>query len=119
MSRNLRILLVIISLLLILLILRLITKKKLPVKYSLFWLCACFIILLVGAFPNFIGIFTSAIGFQTTSNLVTGIIIGILLIITLLLTIIISDLKRRITLLIQEVSILKNDLNEKNKNVKK
>lgn len=117
MSNNLRILLIVLAVLLILLILRLISKNKLPVKYSLFWLCACLIIFLVGAFPNFISIFTSLIGFQTTSNLVTGIIIGLLLIITLLLTIIISDLKRRITLLMQEVSILKSDLN--NKSVKK
>lgn len=117
MSNNLRILLVIVAILLILLIMRLISKNKLPVKYSLFWLCACLVIFLVGAFPNFINIFTKLVGFQTTSNLVTGIIIGLLLIIVLLLTIIISDLKRRITLLIQEVSILKNYLN--NKNVKK
>lgn len=114
MSNSLRILLIVVAIILMFLILKLISKNKLPVKYSLFWLCACIVIFLVGAFPNFIAIFTGLIGFQTTSNLVTGIIIGLLLIITLLLTIIISDLKRRITLLIQEVSILKKELNSKN-----
>lgn len=107
MNSNLRILLVVLSIVLTLIILRLISKNKLPIKYSLFWLFSAFIIFLVGAFPNFVGMFTGLIGFETTSNLVIGIMIGILLLITLLLTIIISEQKRKITLLVQEVSMLK------------
>lgn len=113
MHNNLRVLLVIFSIILIILILKLISKNKIPIKYSLFWLVAALIIFLVGAFPNFISIFTRLIGFETTSNLVVGIILGILLCLTLLLTIIISDQKRRIKLLIQEVSILKSQFDNK------
>lgn len=107
MSNNLRIALVVVGVLLALVILILVAKKKLPIKYSLFWLAAALVIFLVGAVPSFVGIFTKAIGFETSASLVTGIIVGLLLIITLLLTIIIAEQKRKITLLIQEVSILK------------
>lgn len=113
MSLNLRIFLVIFSICLMLIILALISKRKLPIKYSLFWFFSSLLILLVGLFPNFIEIFTSLIGFQTTSNLVIGIILGIVLFITLLLTLIISEQKQRIKLLIQEVSLLKEKVERK------
>ena len=109
-SSHLRILLVLFAIGMTLFIFRLISKNKLPIKYSLFWLMAFILIFLVGLFPNFIGFFTSLIGFQTTSNLVVGIILGIVLLITLLLTIIISEQKKRIKLLMQEVSLIKAEI---------
>lgn len=112
MSINLRILLIIFSLLLLLIILNYVSKNRLPIKYSLFWIITAVLILFVGAFPNFIGIFTRLIGFETTSNLVIGIILTMLLIITLILTVIVSVHKKKIKLLIQEVSLLKLELNE-------
>ncbi len=113
MNLNLRIFLVIFSLILMVIILALISKRKLQIKYSLFWFFSSLLILLVGVFPNFIEIFTSLIGFQTTSNLVIGIILGIVLFITLLLTLIISEQKQRIKLLVQEVSLLKEKIERK------
>lgn len=107
MQNNLRIVLVLLSLILAFIVLKLLSKNKLPIKYSLFWLLASLVVFLVGAFPNFVGYFTHLIGFETSSSLVIGIIIGLLLMITLLLTIIISEQKRKIVLLIQEISILK------------
>ena len=106
MSSHLKITLIIVGILLFLTVLVLISKKKLPIKYSLFWFFTSIIIILVGAVPNFIGIFTKMIGFETTASLIIGIIVGVLLLITLLLTVIIAEQKRKITLLIQEVSIL-------------
>lgn len=108
MNNSLRILLIIFSIGLMLLIFRLIHKKKLQISFSLFWIASAIIILLVGAIPDFINIFTKLIGFETTSNLVVGIILVILLLNTLLLTININSQQKKITLLIQEISILKN-----------
>ena len=113
MQTNLKIFLIVFSLVLILSILKLISKNKLPIKYSLFWLAASIVILLVGTVPDVITFFTSLIGFETSVSLVTGIILGLLLLITLLLTIIISEQKRKITLLIQEVSMLKEKVDNK------
>lgn len=112
MSDNLRILLIIFSILLFIIILSLMSKNKIPIRYSLLWIFSSILIFIVGAFPDFIGLFTEMVGFQTTSNLVIGIILSLLLCITLILTIIVSGHKRKIKLLIQEVSIMKNKLGE-------
>ena len=111
-SVHLRVSLVLFAIIMAILIFRLISKNKLPIKYSLFWLVALLLIFLVGFFPNFIGFFTSFVGFQTTSNLVVGIILGILLTITLLMTIIVAEQKRKSIILIQELSFLKAKVKE-------
>ena len=113
MAVNLRILLIVVSIILLLIVLNLVSKDKLTIKYSLIWVFVALLMLVLGAFPNFIGFFTRKIGFETTSNLVIGIILTLLLLVTLILTIIISDQKRRIKLLIQEVSILKSQFDNK------
>ncbi len=110
MNNHLRIFLVIMAFLLILIILKLVAKNKLPVKYSLFWFLSSLVVGLVGIFPEFIGIFTKLIGFETTSSLIVCVIIGLLLLITLLLTIIVSEQKRKLLLLVQEVSLLKEKI---------
>ena len=108
MNNQLRLTLIIIGAGLLLIVLALVAKKRVPVKYSLFWFFASAVIILVGAVPNFIGFFTKIVGFELISNLAIGIIVGLLLLITLLLTVIVSDQNKRITKLIQEVSILKS-----------
>ena len=109
MSDNLRILLVIFSLFLFAITLNLISKNKIPIRYSLFWIFSSLLILIVGAFPGFVNIFTKLVGFETTSNLVIGIILLLLLFITLLLTVIVSGQQKKIKLLIQEISIIKSE----------
>ncbi len=114
MSNVLRVLLIIFSVCLLSLILNYMSKNKLPIRYALFWLVAPVIIFIVGAFPDFAVFFTKIIGFETTSNLVIGVILAMLLFITLMLTMIVSDQKRKIKLLIQEVSLMKQELEDKN-----
>lgn len=116
MSNNLRLLLVIFSIILMIIVFRLIYKKKIQISFSLFWLLSAIVILIVGAFPNFINIFTRLIGFETTSNFTIGIILGLLLFNTLILTIIVTEQNKKITLLIQEISILKEQKNEESIN---
>lgn len=108
MSNSLRILLIAFSVLLFVVMLNLLSKNKVPVRYSLLWILSAVLVFIVGAFPNFISLFTEMVGFQTTSNLVIGIILVMLLTITLILTIIVSGQKKQIKLLIQEVSMLKS-----------
>lgn len=113
MQSNLRVVLILLSIALVIIILKLVAKNKLPIKYSLFWIASSLVVFLVGLVPSFIGRFTSMIGFETSASLITGIIVGLLLLITLLLTLIISEQKKKIILLIQEVSILKEKINDK------
>lgn len=110
MPNNLRILLIVFSLVLLIIILNLVSKNKVPVRYSLLWIVSAILIFIVGTFPEFVGMFTSMIGFQTTSNLVIGIILTVLLVLTLILTVIVSKQKKQIKLLIQEISMLKEKI---------
>lgn len=108
MSFKLRVALLIFSLVWFFIIFCLIRKDKLPVKYSLTWFAAIFVIFLISVIPSLLEIVTHVFGFKTLSNLVIGIILTLLLLITLVLTTIVSVQKKQITLLIQEVSLLKS-----------
>ena len=83
-------------------------KGRIPIKYSLIWYFSSVVIFLVSVFPFTLEFVAKIIGFETISNLVVGIIISLLLFITMSLTIITSGQKKKITLLLQEVSSLKN-----------
>lgn len=108
MSINLRLGLVIVAILLFMIILIVLKKGRMPVKYSLVWILSSFIILSIGIFPGLFIWFSNLLGFVTMSNMVIAMFIFILLMITIMLTIIVSGQQKKITLLIQELSILKN-----------
>lgn len=107
MSVSLRLGLVIVSILLFIIILVILKKRRMPVKYSLIWIFSSFIILFIGSFPVVFIWISNLLGFVTMSNMVIAMFIFILLMITIMLTIIVSGQSKKITLLIQEVSILK------------
>lgn len=107
MSYNLRLGLIIVALLIFIITLYLLKKDRIPVKYSLVWLFSGLIILFLALIPNLFGLLSDLLGFMTMSNMVVGMFIFILLMITISLTVIVSGQKKKITLLIQEVSMLK------------
>lgn len=119
MSLNLTFILISISIFLILLTTYFLRKGRIPEKYSLLWYCFALILLFVGVFPNAIAFISSKLGFQVMSNLVIGFIMGILILLTMALTIMIAGQKKKATLLIQEVSILKERLNQYEKEKRK
>ena len=112
MSINLKCGLIIVSLLLFILVIIQLRKKRIPVKYSLLWMMASLLIFLIALIPKIFIKLSSILGFVTMSNMVIGIFIFILLIISLTLTVIVSDQRKKINLLIQEVSMVK-EKNEK------
>lgn len=87
-------------------------KGRIPIKYSLIWYFSALIIFIVAVLPFILEVIANTIGFKTTSNLVIGIIISLLLFITMSLTIITSGQKKKITLLIQEISIMNQKITE-------
>lgn len=109
MSLKLRIVLLLFSVILTAIILILISKRKLPIKYSLVWISAALLICLIATVPALLEIVSKLFGFLTISNLVIGVLITLLLLITLALTCIVSHQKNQITSLIQEVSMLKKE----------
>ena len=110
---NLRLVVIIFILFLFLLIVYLLSKRKLSTKYAIVWFLAIIVMLLTVLLPDVMKYIANLIGFELLSNMLLCIFIVILLFITLALTIVVSANKRRITLLIEEVSILKKEMEDK------
>ena len=99
------------GLLLLFIILFRLKRGRIPVKFALLWIFISVILLLVGLFPEIISSVAGLFGFKTMSNMLIGILISMLIFITIALTIIVSGQKYRITLLTQELSMLKEKVN--------
>ena len=112
MTLTLKFILIIFAITLITITTLVLKKGRIPIKYSLIWYFSALVIFLVSVFPFTLEFIAKIIGFKTISNLVVGIIISLLLFITMSLTIITSGQKKKITLLIQEVSSLKQKVIE-------
>ena len=110
---NLRLVVIVFILFLFLLIVYLLRKRKLLTKFAIVWFLAIMVMLLTVLLPDVMKYIANLIGFELLSNMLLCIFIAILLFITLALTIMVSSNKRRITLLIEEVSILKKELEDK------
>lgn len=115
MSDNLKIMLILVALLLIFIVFTALKKGRIPLKYALVWLIPDILLLLIAIAPKAMWKFTEMIGFQTVSNLVIGILFLMLFFVCISLTIIVSGQKTKIALLIQEISMLKEDVNNKKK----
>ena len=107
MSLKLRIGLLVFSIILAVITTTILRRGRMPIKYSLLWYFSSLIIFLLAVFPFLLNWVANLFGFITISNLIIAIIIGVLLFITMSLTIITSGQNKKITLLIQEVSMLK------------
>ena len=113
MALNLRLAVIIFALLLFIITIRILIKGRIPEKYSLIWLGISLIILLVGIVPEFLTSISKIFGFEVMSNMIMGMILFLMVIITMALTVMIAGQKKKTTLLIQEVSILQKELNDK------
>lgn len=115
MSKSLAITLLFISLLLFILITVILKKGRIPEKYALLWYAVSSIILFLSIVPNFFSFISKNLGFNVMSNFIIGVFIGLLLLLVMALTIIVSGQKKKITLLIQEISLMKEEMKSLNK----
>ena len=99
------------GILLLFLTLVLLKQGKIPVKFSLLWIMVALVLLLVGFVPNIIVTIATKLGFKTMSNMLIGILMIMLFFMCMALTV--SGQKIRITLLTQELSILKQKVEKK------
>lgn len=113
MQITLRIALVIYAVVLFIVVTHLLKKEKLPEKYTIIWYAFSLVILLVGIVPQFLEVISKALRFEVLSNFVIGILITLLTIMCLALSVMIAGQKKKIKLLIQEVSMLKKEIKEK------
>lgn len=110
MSINLTITLIIVSLLLIILASYFLNIGRIPEKYALLWYLFSIIILIISFFPNVFECLAKIVGFQLLSNMFIVVLIGVLFLLVMALTIMIAGQKKKTTLLIQELSIVKSEL---------
>lgn len=86
-------------------------KRALELKYTLIWLAAGLIMLLLVIFPNILPWFIKLLGFESNMNGLFFIIISFLIMLCMTLTSIVSKQTRKINRLVQEIAILENGLN--------
>lgn len=88
-------------------------KGRIPEKYAILWYVFALIILIMSFCPDILGFMADKLGFQLVSNMVLVLLIGILFLLVMSLTIMMAGQKKKTTLLIQELSILRNEIDEK------
>lgn len=112
MSTGLKLAVLLVGLFLLIAILVLLRNGKITIKFSLPWLFASLLLMLIGIFPELLVLCQELIGFATMSNFVVGILISVLLFLSLIVTVIVSGQKHRIAVLVQEVSTLKKRIRD-------
>lgn len=115
MQINLIITLIAVALFLIIITTYILKKGRISEKYSLLWYGVALILLLVAVFPNLFIFVSKKLGFEVMSSLIIGILIGVLILLVMALTVMIAGQKKKTTLLIQEISLLKNEVNKNGK----
>lgn len=86
-------------------------KGRIPMKFALVWYVPSFAIVLLALIPSLFEHIADILGFQTISNLVAGFLFVVLFLIVIALTVIIAGQTTKINLLIQELSMLKKEIN--------
>ena len=97
-------------------IIHLLKKRKLELKYTLLWLIASFVLLIITVFPSTMYWISNIIGIHTPIN--SAFILGCMFIILILITItsIVSSLNKNLRMLTQEVALLEKRVRELEKN---
>lgn len=110
MSNSLIITVIIFAIILGVSVLYLLLKNRIPVKYALVWLFSTIVIIVIAVIPNLMEKLAKLLGFELLSNMVLCLFIAILMFLTLILTVMMAGQKKKTTLLIQELSLLKAEV---------
>lgn len=115
MSSRLTIFILVFSILLFAYLIKLVKDKNMSVKYALVWLAPLLVFIISTLFTGFFSKVAKMLGFETLVSFVFSILIAFLLVICLVLTVIVTRLRNRQKILIQELSILKEKVNNEKK----
>ena len=88
----------------------LVKKSYLQVKYALVWLAVALFYFVLAIFPGIVGAFANLLHIKEKVNSLFFITIFLLLLICFLYNLILSKQSKKIRFLIQEISILKNEI---------
>lgn len=113
MSVALKVFLVVFTVLFLVKVFSLISQGRLQLKYSLLWMFLSLVLIICALFPGIVSFLKSLLGFELTSNLVFFIGIVGLMGICLSLTVIVSWQSRDIRRLLQEVALMRKELDDR------
>ena len=112
MSSNLILTVIIFAIILLFVVINLLKKGRIPIKYAIVWIFAVIFMMLVSIIPNLMESIAKFLGFELLSNMVICLFVAMLIFLTIVLTVMIAGQKKKTTLLIQEISMLKKELEE-------
>lgn len=110
MSVVLRVLVAIIFVVFLICVLKLVSRDKLLLKYSLLWILLCVICLVCDLFPEIVYWASGCLGFLSPSNFIFLVSIALLLAISLSLSVAVSRLTIANKNLVQRIALLEKDL---------
>jgi hypothetical protein len=116
-SAQLQIILLIVSIIVLVVIINMIRRYNLELRYSLLWLFFCIVNILLAAFSNIGQTTARLLSIKQPVNAIFLLSFGFQFFIIFSLTITISQLSNKFTQLVQEVGLLKKEV-EKLKNIK-
>lgn len=93
-------------------------KGRIPEKYALLWYAMALVLILVAIFPKVFSYIANKLGFSPMSAFLIAIFIVIILLFIMALTIMMAGQRKKTTMLIQEISILKKEIEDFNKSGK-
>lgn len=113
MKTSLLITVIVFLILLMLVIMHLMRNDRISIKYAILWLIMIVFAFVVLIIPNLLDKISHILGFELVSNMVLCVFIVILLSITIAQTVMITDQKKKLNHLIQEVGIIKKNMEDK------
>ncbi len=113
MSAELRIVSVLVALAFVAIIFELVRRKRLKDSYALTWFFTGFASLVAALFSGWLDTLAHLLGFSLTSNAIIVFFIFLLLVLLLGMSVAITRLSALVQTLVQEVGLLKNRLDEK------
>jgi len=116
MSSTLRIVLIIGSVLFFAFIVNMVRTKKLELKYALIWLLTSFSFVVMSVFPQTVFFVAEILAVEVPANALFLCIIFLLLLMVFALTVAVSRQAGRIKRLVQEMGMLKSEINDKKYN---
>jgi len=95
-----------------LILFQLLKKKRLNLRYTILWIFAGFLMLLVSLFPQILFAITDFIGIEVPSNALFALILFFIIIIMMTLTSIVSKQNEQLKRLTQTIALLEKRLRE-------
>jgi len=95
-----------------LILFQLLKKKRLNLRYTILWIFAGFLMLLVSLFPQILFAITDFVGIEVPSNALFALILFFIIIIMMTLTSIVSKQNEQLKRLTQTIALLEKRLRE-------